>query len=71
MSTTKTASKRKAVTRDAALAKLAETRVLTTGMLPALGISMDNFLKYAQLGEREAAIVIDRFLAASVKQEVR
>lgn len=50
------------MTFDQAVAELRRTRELSTGMLDALGIPMDQFLRFAQLPKAKADRVIDKMI---------
>lgn len=49
--------------KDKALAKLRETRILTTGMLAPLGLSLDAFLHYVQLPEAQQQRFVNLLLS--------
>jgi hypothetical protein len=53
----------KKLTIDQAIAKLRETRTISTDMLGPLGIPFDGFLAFAQLSDAQAKAGIDRLLA--------
>lgn len=57
------------MTKKQALAKLKKTRVITTDMLKPLKISMDSWLKYAQLSDEAAKKLIDKFIKVSEDKE--
>ena len=55
-------SEAKTMTKTEAFRKLESTRKLSTDMLPALRISFESFLRFAQLPKATADGVIDRYV---------
>ena len=47
------------MTKSQALNQLRETRQISTGMLPSLGISFDSWLRYVQLDDATASKAVD------------
>jgi len=55
--------RRKKMTKADALAKLKATGQLSTGMLEPLGISMDQFLRFAQLPKKRTDEIVKKMIA--------
>tara|TARA_A100001515_G_C4555340_1_gene204819 strand:+ start:879 stop:1085 length:207 start_codon:yes stop_codon:yes gene_type:complete len=46
------------MTKEQAIKKLTETRILSTDLLEPLGISFETFLKFAQLNRHQQGVAI-------------
>jgi hypothetical protein len=63
--------RRKKLTRDQALAKLKETRELSTGLLEPLGISFEAWLRFAQLPSERCAEITEQLITKLEKEAPR
>lgn len=58
----------KKMDREEAYRELKSGKPLSTGMLDALGISFEAFLKFAQMGDKKASEIIKKYLVQLEKK---
>lgn len=59
---------KKKMTRSQAMKKFVETRTLSTDLLPALGIGMETFLRFAQVSDARANDIKNKLVAAYTRE---